>query len=247
MTAGPPVAAGPPMAAGPPVAAGPPATARRLAVSSVPAAPPGLDPDLVCRLSRPRRAVDVLVAGLALALALPVLAALAVVLVVTDPGPVIYRQVRVGRGGRPFTILKLRTMRAGSSGSDLTADGDPRVTRFGGLLRRTSLDELPQLVNILVGSMSLVGPRPETPDLARRYPDSCRWVFAHTPGLTGPAQVTLRDEPMPRAGDPEAWYLEQLVPRRVARDAVFLEDPSVRHTIAWLGRTAAHVTRRGVG
>jgi lipopolysaccharide/colanic/teichoic acid biosynthesis glycosyltransferase len=130
---------------------------------------------------------------------------------------------------------------------------DPRVTRFGTFLRKTSLDELPQLLNVLRGEMTLVGPRPETVALARRYPPDCRWVLEHTPGLTGPAQIRMRDsrvlEPdasalLDGAGhDPEAWYLQTIVPRRVELDADYLRAPSMRRTLQVLLETAVYLLR----
>ncbi|MDQ2755586.1 MAG: sugar transferase [Actinomycetota bacterium] len=170
----------------------------------------------------------------------------------TSPGPVLFRQSRVGARGKPFTILKLRTMTAGTPGPDITVRGDARVTRVGEVLRRTSVDELPQLLNVLRGEMTLVGPRPETVELAARYPPDCRWVLQHTPGLTGPAQLRLRDarvlEPCVEAPvaqavqlDPEWWYLEHVVPRRVSVDASYLRSPSLPRTVSVLVKTGVYL------
>lgn len=198
-----------------------------------------------------RRVLDVVVASVALVLSSPVILAAMVAIRMTSPGPALFRQQRVGAGGRPFTILKLRTMATGGRGLDITMGCDARVTRVGAVLRRTSLDELPQLVNVLRGEMTLVGPRPETVSLALRYPPECRWVFEHTPGLTGPAQVRMRDSRVLAtrtvgAGpghelDPERWYLENVVPSRVRLDATFLQAPSLGHTVALLLETAAYL------
>lgn len=192
------------------------------------------------------------VALIGLAVLAPVLVAVAVTVRVSSPGPVIFRQVRLTRGRKPFTLYKFRTMRVGTGGPEVTGRGDPRVTGPGRLLRKTSLDELPQLLNVLAGQMTLVGPRPETPALAERYPTDVAWVLDETPGLTGPAQISLRDDvsvlavPDGRvpsgAPDPEAlerWYVEQLVPRRVAVDLTFLRRPSLWATlrvVAWTAR-----------
>jgi lipopolysaccharide/colanic/teichoic acid biosynthesis glycosyltransferase len=203
------------------------------------------------RVGMARRVLDVVVASVALVLTAPVVLAAMVVIRMTSPGPALFRQERVGARGRPFTILKLRTMTTGGQGLDITMGGDARVTRVGSALRRTSLDELPQLVNVLRGEMTLVGPRPETVSLALLYPPECRWVFEHTPGLTGPAQVRMRDSRVLAARpvaaihghelDPERWYLENVVPRRVQLDATFLRAPSLAHTVALLMETAAYL------
>jgi lipopolysaccharide/colanic/teichoic acid biosynthesis glycosyltransferase len=189
-------------------------------------------------MSRSRRLLDLAVAvtGL-LVLALP-LAVLMLLVRLDSPGPALYRQVRLGEHGRPFTLYKLRSMRTGATGPEVTAAGDPRVTRLGGFLRRTSLDELPQLWHVLRGQMTLVGPRPETPGLAAGYPPECRWVLRYRPGLTGPAQVRLRDTKVDGAD-----YFGVVVPARVAQDAGYLRDPSLRATLAVLAETARYLVR----
>ena len=197
-------------------------------------------------VSRSRRVLDVLVAlGAGIVLA-PVVVAAAVAVLISDGWPVLFRQERIGEGGRRFTILKLRTMRTSDRrGPEVTGGGDPRVTRVGRFLRASSLDELPQLLNVLRGEMTLVGPRPETPDLARRYPPACHWVLQHRPGLTGPAQVGLRDAHVldASADDPERVYLETLVPRRVTLDESYLAAPTMRATLRVLRLTALHLVR----
>lgn len=175
----------------------------------------------------------------------PVLLALVLAVRLTSRGPVLFRQERLGENRRPFTILKLRTMEVAPwrGGPEVTAPGDARITRVGGLLRRTSLDELPQLVNVIRGDMTLVGPRPETPALAAQYPGQYRWVLDHRPGLTGPTQVRLRDFNSIPAGvpDPELWYVEHLVPDRVASDATYLAQPTLPATLRVLLDTARHL------
>ena len=190
-----------------------------------------------------RRTLDVVGAGMGLALLAPLLATIAVAIRLTSPGPVLFRQTRLTAGRREFTILKFRTMRVTRGGPEVTAPGDLRITTVGDFLRRTSLDELPQLVNVLRGEMTLVGPRPETSALAARYPGECQWVLEHRPGLTGPTQVRLRDfNSIPvDVADAEQWYLEQLVPQRVVMDATYLDHPTVAATLRVLIDTAHHV------
>jgi lipopolysaccharide/colanic/teichoic acid biosynthesis glycosyltransferase len=190
-----------------------------------------------------RRVLDVLVAVAGLAVTGIPLLLLMLAVRLDSPGPALFRQDRLGQGGRPFTLYKLRSMRVGASGPEITMTGDPRVTRLGGFLRRTSLDELPQLWHVLRGQMTLVGPRPETPGLAAGYPEPCRWVFQYRPGLTGPAQVRLRDsEALGADADYlAADYLGRLVPARTAIEAGYLIDPSLRATLGVLVDTAWHL------
>ncbi|MFI5005775.1 MAG: sugar transferase [Solirubrobacterales bacterium] len=142
-----------------------------------------------------RRIVDIAVSGLLLGFASPVLAAAAVAIRLESPGPAIYRQRRIGRGGRPFEVLKLRTMVQGAEGIGAglaVNEDDPRITRVGALLRRTSLDELPNLLNVLRGEMSLIGPRPTLPGQVASYTPRQRGRLAIRPGITGWAQVNGR-------------------------------------------------------
>jgi lipopolysaccharide/colanic/teichoic acid biosynthesis glycosyltransferase len=207
-------------------------------VAVVAAAAPGIG------LSPARRLLDVAVALAVLSLVWPLFLALALATRRSTGGSAIYRQLRVGEGGIPFTLLKFRSMRAGKAGPEVTAPGDDRVTRLGALLRKTSLDELPQLVNVLRGDMTLVGPRPETVSLARRYPEELRFIFRYRPGMTGPSQVLVRDEKvLGQVDDVEDFYLTELVPHRVATDLGYLRYPTITETIRWLWDTLLYVTR----
>lgn len=163
------------------------------------------------------RAVEASLAGIGLVVASPVLLVAAGLVAATSPGPVLFRQQRAGLGGRPFTLLKLRSMRVAPEGSQLTASGDARITPVGRWLRRFKLDEIPQLWNVARGDMSLVGPRPEVP---RYVDDSPLWrqVLSARPGLTDPVTLRLRDEEALLASvaaggdDPERFYRERLLP-----------------------------------
>jgi len=184
---------------------------------------------LTTTLSRPRRAVDIALGSLLLVFAVG--------------RPVFFRQDRVGEGGQPFRLTKLRTMTAADRAPSVTAADDVRITRLGRFLRRSSIDELPQLWHVVRGQMTLVGPRPESVGLAARYPQSCRFILHARPGLTGPAQLAYRERSaVPPAGvDVEEWYLEVLVPLRVAADRAVLDDAGLGACLAWLGRTALFV------
>ncbi len=200
------------------------------------------------RVGPARRCLDIVVGGTLLVLTAPLLCAAAVLVAIVDGRPVFFHQVRVGEGGQPFTLLKLRTMRAADDGADngagVTVAGDARVTRLGHALRRLSMDELPQLWDVVRGRMTLVGPRPESVDLARRYPPSCRFVLDARPGLTGPTQLRFREESArPGPGWPvEEWYLRVLVPLRVDCDLDYLRRPTLTRTLGYLIRTALYVT-----
>jgi lipopolysaccharide/colanic/teichoic acid biosynthesis glycosyltransferase len=144
--------------------------------------------------------MDVLLSALLLVITAPLLLAACVAIRLDSPGSPFYLQWRMGRAGRPFRIIKLRTMVTGAHrlGPELTQHSDPRITRFGSVLRRWSIDELPQLVNVLIGHMSLVGPRPELISVVASYTPRQREVFSVRPGLTGWAQVNGRDDlPIP--------------------------------------------------
>ena len=170
-----------------------------------------------------KRLVDVLLTSVVLLIVAPVCIILALVIRLDSPGSAIFRQVRVGKGGRRFTVYKFRTMVDGA-GLRLVkgADGrwrhktpdDPRITRVGRFLRRTSLDELPQLINVLRGEMSLVGPRPELPEIVGRYEAWQHRRHLVRPGVTGWWQVQGRsDLPMHEHTDLDLYYVEHLSPK----------------------------------
>jgi lipopolysaccharide/colanic/teichoic acid biosynthesis glycosyltransferase len=159
-----------------------------------------------------RRVVDVVVAGAALLAASPLLLLAVLAIRLESRGSPIYRQRRVGKDGRSFDVLKLRTMVTGAErmGAGLAvSEGDTRITRVGRLLRRTSLDELPNLINVLRGEMSIVGPRPTVPVQVDRYTERQRGRLAVKPGITGWAQVNGRTElPWDERIELDLWYIE---------------------------------------
>ena len=158
------------------------------------------------------RALDLAVAALGLAIAAPVIALAALAIKLESRGPVFYRQRRVGRNGRAFELWKLRTMvpRAESMGAGVyVIEGDPRITRVGRLLRRFSLDELPNLANVLKGEMAVVGPRPTVQEQVDRYTERQRRRLEVKPGITGWAQVNGRTSlPWPDRIELDVWYVE---------------------------------------
>lgn len=191
-----------------------------------------------------KRTFDVAVASAGLVITSPFLLAAAVAVKLSSPGPIFYRGVRVGRGGRTFHILKLRTMRVGADaqGPALTSAGDPRVTRVGRLLRRTKLDEMPQLVNVIRGDMSLVGPRPEHPDFVKHYSEEQRQVLTVRPGITGPSSLAyMREEEMLTGGDPVAQYVSTIMPRKLALDLDYIRTSTFGGDLRILWSTAARL------
>jgi lipopolysaccharide/colanic/teichoic acid biosynthesis glycosyltransferase len=159
-----------------------------------------------------KRAIDLLLASVGLLVAGPLLLLAVAAVRLETPGHPIYRQRRIGRNGRPFDLYKLRTMVHGAEhvGAGLAvAEGDPRITRVGALLRRTSLDELPNLVNVLCGEMSVVGPRPTIPVQVEQYTERQRGRLAVKPGITGWAQVNGRSSlPWSERIELDLWYVE---------------------------------------
>ena len=178
-----------------------------------------------------KRSFDILVSALALILLAPFFLILAVVIKLTSRGPVFYKGKRVGRGGDIFLMHKFRSMvvNADQMGTDLTPQGDPRVTKVGRFLRRTKIDELPQIIDVLKGSMSLVGPRPESPLYTRYYDDRQKRVLSVRPGIVGPAQIKYRHEELilKDREDPDTYYVQELMPRKLEIDLDYSENRSL--------------------
>lgn len=194
-----------------------------------------------------RTVVDRTVVLLALVVLSPVLLVTAVLVRLSSPGPVIFRQVRVGQHGRPFEIYKFRTMyQSGGTGSgEVSPDGDPRVTPIGRVLRAWYVDELPQLVNVLRGDMALVGPRPETPDFVALYTEAERRVLSVRPGLAGPSTLGFMDEAERLAGsdDPLEHYRSVLIHERVRLDLGYLDRRSFGYDVRLLLRQVVAIAR----
>ena len=153
-------------------------------------------------------------------------------------GPVFFLCDRVGKDGRLFKMYKFRTMYETPVpiGASLSPADDPRVTRFGRFLRRTKLNELPQLINILIGEMTFVGPRPEAPDLAALYPSYAKGVFGVKPGLVGPNQILGRNEEewYPPGVDPQQYYIESILPKKLLVDLEYVEQSSIFKDIKYI-------------
>lgn len=196
-----------------------------------------------------KRLFDLVLAALALLTLSPLLVAVALWVKLDSPGPVFFRQERVGRSGVPFRIHKFRTMAADAParGLPLTVGADPRVTRVGAFLRRTRIDELPQFIDVLQGTMSVVGPRPEVPRYVAHYPPALRErVLAVRPGMTDPASISHIDEAalLAAAADPEREYIERILPAKLAEAANYAEHATLRADIAVLWQTVRALWRR---
>lgn len=179
-----------------------------------------------------KRALDVLLSFFSLLALSPLLLAVAVWVSCDSPGPIIFRQQRVGRGGRLFTIFKFRTMRTDTEahGAQITVGNDSRITRAGAFLRRTKVDELPQLWNVLLGDMSIVGPRPEVPRYVALYPPLVREIVQRMrPGITDMASLAFRDEStlLGQSADPEATYVQQILPIKLRYATDYVQNQSL--------------------
>ncbi|UUZ61649.1 sugar transferase [Nocardioides sp. B-3] len=179
----------------------------------------------------PKRLLDVIASGIGLFFSGPLPGALAGWVRLDSDGPALFRQTRVGLGGEEFTIHKLRTMHVGHNGPSVTADREFRITRAGRFLRRSKLDELPQLFDVLRGRMSLVGPRPEVPEYVAQWPAEHRdRILSVRPGITDPVSPELRNESELLAGaaDPADYYVRELLPYKAAKYVEYVDTrPSV--------------------
>ncbi|MGH9517895.1 MAG: sugar transferase [Terriglobales bacterium] len=188
-----------------------------------------------------KRALDAAVSAMMLIVISPLLLIVCGVVKLTSNGPVFYRQERVGEAGRPFKIVKFRSMvvDADRRGPGLTSAGDPRVTRCGAILRRLKIDELPQLWNVLIGDMSLVGPRPELPVYVADYDSRQRAVLVVRPGITDTASIAFRweEELLAQRSNPEQFYREYILPRKVALNLEYVANISLEYDFLLILRT----------
>jgi lipopolysaccharide/colanic/teichoic acid biosynthesis glycosyltransferase len=193
-----------------------------------------------------RRTMDVAAAAAGIAILSPLMLAIALAIKLQDGGPALYLASRVGKDGKPFRLYKFRTMvvDAPKQGPGITRAGDPRITPIGRHLRRTKLDELPQLVNVLCGDMSLVGPRPEDPRYVAMYTPQEREVLRARPGITGPASLAYRhEEAMLSDGDWETRYMDEVLPSKLALDREYLSRRTVWSDLRMVLRTVAAIRK----
>lgn len=188
-----------------------------------------------------KRLFDIVASGLGLIVLSPVFLILAIWIKLDSPGPVFYRQVRVGRGNKDFRIFKFRSMRVGSDkGSLVTIGGhDPRITRSGYFIRKFKLDEFPQLINVFVGDMSLVGPRPEVRHYVDYWTPEQLHVLDVRPGITDPASIKFRNENelMEAASDPEKYYIEVIMQEKIKLYLEYVQNHSFLGDIGLIFKT----------
>lgn len=190
-----------------------------------------------------KRAFDFVSALLGLVIVSPLLAIIAIAVKTSSAGPVFFRQTRVGRNFRLFRIVKFRTMHEGMDGPLITARGDKRVTSVGRILRRTKFDELPQLWNVLIGDMSLVGPRPEIPEYVERFREDYEEILNVRPGITDPASIEFRREEilLAQSDNPETKYLSVILPKKLAMAREYVKTRTFFGDMVLILRTIAHV------
>jgi lipopolysaccharide/colanic/teichoic acid biosynthesis glycosyltransferase len=169
----------------------------------------------------------------------PLLFLVALFVKLTSSGPAFFRQVRVGQFGRTFQIFKFRTMKHSPSGSGplLTAEGDPRITPFGKWLRKSKVDELPQLINVLLGDMSIVGPRPEVPRYVGKYTDRQKTILLVKPGITGPSVNVYEEQLLGGHLDKETFYLTTILPAKLEIDIAYCESVSFMEDVRLIFQT----------
>lgn len=192
-----------------------------------------------------KRAFDMVCAALGLLVLSPVLLLCALLVGLTSPGGVLFRQERVGKDGVPFTIYKFRSMRKDNAGLKISTSSDSRITPVGRVLRKTKLDELPQLWNVLKGDMSFVGPRPEVREYTDLYTPEQRQVLLVRPGITGLASIRYRNENdlLSASTDPNRTYIEEVMPAKLALDLEYIPRACVSYDIKLILETFVTVVR----
>lgn len=194
-----------------------------------------------------KRCFDLLMSGLGLLVLSPLFVLMALWIKCDSKGPVFYRQVRVGRHGKDFRLFKFRSMRVGSDRKGLITVGghDPRITRSGYFIRKYKLDELPQLINVFIGDMSLVGPRPEVRKYVDLYTPEQRHVLDVRPGITDPASIRYRNENelLGAADDPERYYVDVILPDKLRLNLDYVARHSFGHDLSIIFQTFAAILK----
>lgn len=192
-----------------------------------------------------KRLFDILASGIGLLVLLIPMVILSIIIATTSKGGVFFKQERVGKGGKPFQILKFRSMVADApqKGRAITTTNDARITKVGAWIRKYKLDELPQLINVLVGDMSLIGPRPEVMRYVAMYDERQREVLKVKPGITDLASIEYRDESdrLEASKDPEKTYVEEIMPKKLDLNLEYIENFNFFYDIKLIFRTLARI------
>lgn len=193
-----------------------------------------------------KRLFDVAIAATGLVLLGPVLTITAIATLLDSGRPILYRQVRIGRSFKPFILYKFRTMETTTAEPGVTVGEDSRITRIGRFLRATKLDETPQLANVVLGNMSIVGPRPELPRYVEIFHKDYETILTVRPGITDPASIKYRDESQmfPAGVDPDRFYREQILPDKIAMAQSYVASRSMRSDCRIIAQTMARIVFR---
>lgn len=194
-----------------------------------------------------KRSFDIIISVIGLLFLVPIFLIIAIVIKIDSKGPVFFKQIRVGKNGREFKIFKFRTMKenAEKKGMQITINGDSRITKSGYFLRKYKIDELPQLINVLIGDMSFVGPRPEVPKYVAMYDENQRSILKIRPGITDIASIKYRDENsiLAKSEDPEQTYIQDIMPRKIELNIKYIKNMSVLYDIGLIIKTISKVIR----
>jgi len=194
-----------------------------------------------------KRLFDIVVSFIGLVFLLPIFLIISIIIKLDSKGPIFFRQVRIGKEGRRFKIYKFRTMivDAEAKGMQLTVDGDNRITRSGHFLRKYKIDELPQLINVLIGDMGFVGPRPEVPKYVAMYNEKQKEILKIRPGITDIASIRYRDENaiLAQSRDPEQTYINEIMPDKLRLNFKYIENMSVIYDIRLIFETVLKIVK----
>ena len=194
-----------------------------------------------------KRIFDFTVSSIGIIIISPILLVISILIKLDSKGPILFKQIRVGKNGKPFKIFKFRTMvvDAEKKGMQITVGRDSRITKSGHVLRKTKLDELPQLFNVLTGEMSFVGPRPEVPRYVEMYDENQKSILKVRPGITDLASIKYRNENdlLAKSLDPEATYINEIMPKKIELNIEYLKNMSVLYDIKLIIRTVLVVIK----
>lgn len=188
-----------------------------------------------------KRGLDIVASGIALVALFPLMLVVAILVRLDSPGPSLFRQTRVGKSFCRFQLLKFRSMRNGSCGTEVTCGRDARITRVGAFLRAFKLDELPQLWNVFCGDMSFVGPRPEVPMFVERVRPDYEEILSVRPGITDPASIRYRSEAemLARVPDPISYYVEVILPDKLRISKAYVRSANIWSDVCLIFQTLA--------